>query len=107
MGLLHPGVRHKLGSNSSSCVSSSGFSSSVEFKYLHSLVQYEPGLLSQLGLPHPGRAHSDHGVVPGFGGGEGGDSGMGHSRMFGLNMVVLDGGIGMMPSSPRMVLTIG
>ena len=99
---MHPGVKHKLCPKSSSCVSSSGFSSSVELEYLHALVQYEPGLLSQLGLPHPGLAHSDHGRVPGLGGGGGGDSGM-----FGLNMVVLDGGSGVMPSSPKMVLMMG
>ncbi len=101
--MLHPGVKHKLGSTAASCVSSSGFSPSVEFEYLHSLVQYEPGLLYQLGLPHPGLAHSDHGVVPGFGEGDGSDS-----VVFGLNMVVLNGGSsGVMSSSAKMVLTMG
>ncbi len=76
-------------------------SSESGLPFRHSLEQYSPGSPFQLGLPHPGVAHSAHGRVPGAGGG-GGDFGT-----FGLNVVVVDGGRGVMPTSPRILLTMG
>ena len=111
VGLLHPGVRHKLPSESSSCVSSERLLSG-KLEFLHALVQYEPGLLSQLGLSHPGMAHFAHGAdkrsesVVGIDIGDTALVGV-DDTVLGLNVVVADGGRGVMPSSPRMVLTMG
>ena len=81
-------------------------SSGSGLPFRHSLEQYSPGSPFQLGLPHPGVAHSAHGRVPGAGG-DGGGGGGSDSGMFGLNVVVVDGGRGVMPTSPKIVLTMG